>query len=133
MNTQHAIDGQQEMQEHFVADVMHRVSAPANSAVVGRTQRVVRARMRDAQTQKRTLRAVLLPLAFCSAMIVLIVHSAWQMLLQFGSSTSLAGMLTDSVGSLPENSMTLVLLSLWFLPLSMGVMVMIWFRRSRRS
>jgi hypothetical protein len=109
--------------EEQVTDALHQVNAAATHALVGRTQRMVRERGSVMQSQKRLLRSLLLPILVCSAMVVMIAHSAWMVLEQPNPEV-----VESSVSSTP-----LYLLTLWFLPLTAGVLVMIWFRRGRKG
>jgi|GEM_PF-1929374 len=130
MKMQPVIPEEQEMpgqyEEQYFADAMHRMGICANQTVVGRTQRLVQARARDNQSQQRMLRSLLLPLLVCSAMVMMIAHSAWTVVQQWNT------LLADNAETVAESGSPLLILTLWFLPLTMGVLVMIWFRRSRK-
>jgi hypothetical protein len=111
-------------QEQFIHGAMNHIGSAASHSVVGRTQRLVRERATENQSQRRKLRALWIPLLVCSAMIIMIAHSAWTLVEQW--STQFAGTDILSVTSTP-----LLLLTLWFVPLTMGVVVMILFSRGR--
>jgi len=126
MKMQRTMPEQHTMQEQYIADAMHHMDVGASHTVVGRTQRLMRERVRSNEMQKRSLRSLWLPLLVCSAMVMMIAHSAWALVEQWNV------LIEDSAESFPANSTPLLILTLWFMPLTMGVLVMLWFQRGRK-
>ncbi len=97
------------------------LSAAARAGLVNRTHRVVRERARALQANRNTMRGLLLPMLLCSLLMVTLVIAVWMVLDQY-----------DLVSSeLPPSIHHFFLLLLWFLPVSAGLVAMVWFRRSR--
>jgi hypothetical protein len=126
MKNQHPITHEQQVQEEFITEALHHMNTAADHVVVGRTQRLVRERVTDSQSQRRMLRSLWLPLMVCSSMVIMIAYSAWTVLEQWNT------MMADGAEFNSANNTPMLILTLWFLPLTMGVMVMIWFRSRKR-
>lgn len=93
----------------------------ARSQVVNRTQRVVREQallMRERRSQQRSLWA---PLLICSILLLVICYAVWAMMAGYDLTPT----------GVPDASDQLVLLLLWSLPVTLVVLGMIWFRRTR--
>ncbi len=96
-----------------------RVTARANA--VNRTHRIVRQRAQEIQASRTTMRGLLLPMLLCSTLMLTLVFAVWMLLDQY-----------DLVSSeLPSSIHHFFLLLLWFLPVSAGLVAMVWFRRGR--
>ena len=99
------------------------VSATARASMVNRTHRVVRQRAREMQANRSHLRGLFLPLLLCSTLMLTLVFAVWMLLDQY-----------DLVSSeLPPSIHHFFMLLLWFLPVSAGLVAMVWFRRSRNQ
>ena len=97
------------------------MNAAARSSMVNRTHRVVRERARALQENRKTMRGLLLPMLLCFLLMVTLVIALWMVLDQY-----------DLVSAeLPPSIHHFFLLLLWFLPVSAGLVAMVWFRRSR--
>ena len=99
------------------------ISASARASLVNRTHRVVRERAKAMAAQKNKLRSLWVPLAVCSAMLIILATGVWSLLEQYDVTPD---------GVIDSSHQFLVLL-LWFLPVSMALLAMVWFRRARRG
>ena len=96
----------------------------AKSGMVNRTHRVVRERARALQANRSRMRGLMLPLLLCSSLMILLFAAFWLVLEQYELISS------ESIGATPP-SHHLFLLLLWFLPVSVALIAMVWFSRSR--
>lgn len=99
------------------------MSASARASLVNRTHRVVRQRAKAIASQKNKLRSLWVPLSVCSAMLIILATGVWSLLDQYEVTPD---------GVIDSSDQFLVLL-LWFLPVSMVLLAMVWFRRTRRG
>ena len=107
----------------FAGDTGPTMSASARDGMVNRTHRVVRQRARELQANRRDLRGLLLPLLLCSLLMLALVFAVWMLLDQY-----------DVVSSeMPPSIHHFFLLLLWFLPVSAGLVALVWFHRSRNQ
>jgi uncharacterized membrane protein (DUF106 family) len=106
---------------------MMGISATAKSNMVNRTHRVVRERARTMQANRSRMRGLMLPLFLCSSIMILLFTAFWLVLEQYELVSS------ESTGAAPASSHHMFLLLLWFLPVSVALMGMVWFRRSRNQ
>jgi hypothetical protein len=97
------------------------MNAAARASMVNRTHRVVRERARMLQVRRSQLRSLWIPLTICSALLLMICSAVW---------TVLDGYELVPIG-VPDSSDQFLILFLWFFPLSMALLVMVWFRRTR--
>lgn len=95
----------------------------AAASLVNRTHRVVRARAEQMSARRNRIRSLWAPLAVCSSMVIIIVTAVWTLLDEYDISPSGA----------PDSSDQYMVLLLWFLPVSMVLLGMTWFRRGKRS
>lgn len=119
-------------QDRAVVAALQGIQVAANSALVGRTQRVVRQRALAMQAQKRRSRDLWLACSICSAWLIMMTHSAWTGFMQNGFMQYESG----AVGSLRpidmiESSAQMLVMAMWFLPVSAAVLMLVWFKRSR--
>ncbi|HWB33269.1 MAG TPA: hypothetical protein VG714_08865 [Acidobacteriaceae bacterium] len=109
------------------------MDAAAPAALVNRTHRVVRHRASVMQAQRSYMRSLLLPMGLCSILLTLAVFAIWSGMYQ---STDAAEAIQD-VASLASSDTNnhLVVAMLWFVPLTLIVLVAVWVRhiRSRES
>jgi uncharacterized membrane protein (DUF106 family) len=101
------------------------LNTTAKSSTVNRTHRVVRERARAMQANRSKMRGLLLPLLLCSSLMILLFAAFWMVVEQYEIVSS------EATGTAPGSSHHLVLLLLWFLPVSVALMAFVWFRRSR--
>ncbi len=109
----------------------------ARATVVNRTHRVVRKRAEQMQTQRNSVRGLIVPLMICSALLLMLSYAAWTVLP--GSSSLLGSVgseLEQEAGRLLENPVLETggpgsILFFWFLPVSAVTLGTVMFRRSR--
>jgi hypothetical protein len=94
----------------------------ARAATVNRTHRVVRERAKILKERRSRIRSLWIPLIVSAALLLMICHSVW---------TVLDGYELTSIG-IPDSSDQFLVLVLWFLPVSMALLVTVWFRRMRK-
>lgn len=106
-------------------------AAPA--ALVNRTHRVVRHRAKAMKAQRSCVNSLWVPLSLCSVFLALVTFAVWSGMYQ---STDAAEAIQD-VGSLTSFDTTnhLMVAMLWFVPLTLILLVAVWVRhvRSRES
>jgi uncharacterized BrkB/YihY/UPF0761 family membrane protein len=96
------------------------LNAGASAAVVNRTHRVVRERAKTIQEQKRRVRSLWIPLIVSFGFLASILFSVWSVL----DESELAS------NGIPDSSQNMMMLALWCIPLSVIVLVVVWFRRA---
>jgi hypothetical protein len=106
----------------FEGMAMRSMNPSARAAIVNRTHRVVRERAKTIATRRDRARSLWAPLAVCSALLVIICTAVWNVLDQYDLAPS----------GVPDSSDQFLVLFLWFFPVSMALLAMVWFRRSRR-
>ena len=122
------------------APEMTAASANARAAIVNRTHRVVRERAAAIHARKRTVRSLAVPLAICSALLLIVCHAVWTTVSQnsFGlgelgsvgeeleetASRLLSGQAMDSGGPV-------YILLMWFLPVSLVTIATVLVRRNQ--
>jgi len=112
--------------EFQARQALRSVPLAANAARVGRTHRVVHERALVMQETTRQWRSLWLPLTIGSAMMALICYSAWAGLTQY----DVAELSDDLLAGLRGGSQ-IMLLGLWFLPVTATALIFVWLRRSR--
>lgn len=98
------------------------MNVAAKASMVNRTHRVVRERAKMLQARRSRLRSLWIPLTICSALLLMICSAVW---------TVLDGYELTPIG-VPDSSDQFLILFLWFFPVSMALLVMVWFRRTRK-
>ena len=110
--------------EGEAASTFRQASASANlsapSALVNRTHRIVRQRASGIQEQRRRTRGLWAPMAVSFGLLALLLTAVWSLLDE--SEFLPAG--------LPDAAQQMLVLSLWFLPLSAAVLAVVLLRRS---
>jgi uncharacterized BrkB/YihY/UPF0761 family membrane protein len=101
-----------------LADAMF--NAASSASAVNRTHRVVRARARTLQEQKRRIRSLWFPLLVSFGFILSILFAVWSVLDESELFTN----------GIPDSSQNMMMLALWCVPLSVIVLVVVWFRRA---
>ena len=97
------------------------INATAKAAMVNRTHRVVRERAKVMQARRSKVRSLWIPLAVCSALIVIFCSAVWSVLDDYE-------LLPTGV---PDSRYQIFVLLLWFFPVSASLLAMVWFRRSK--
>lgn len=96
-----------------------RLSTAANSCLVNRTHRIIRARAGLLKARRSRVRSILLPLLVSSAMLMLVCYAIWNLFDEYELNPN----------GLPDASNQLFVFLLWFLPITAGVLGAIWYRR----
>ena len=97
-------------------------SAPARASVVNRTHRVVRERARTIAARRSRIRSLWIPLAVCSSLLIILCTAVWSVLDQYDVTPN----------GVPDASNQYLVLCLWFFPVSMGLLAVVWLRRNRK-
>jgi hypothetical protein len=100
-----------------------KMNMSARASIVNRTHRVVRERARMLEERRSRVRSLWIPLTICAALLLMICSAVW---------TVLDGYDLTPIG-VPDSSDQFLVLLLWFLPVSMALMVTVLFRRMRRG
>lgn len=95
------------------------VHATARACLVNRTHRVVRERARMLQARRSRTRSLWLPLLISGGLLGLVVFAVWSILDQYEATP---------IG-LPDASAQMFVLTLWCLPVSVGILAVVWIRR----
>ncbi len=107
----------------FARAALPQMNASARASMVNRTHRVVRERAKMLQAHRSRVRSLWIPLTICSAMLLMICSAVWIVL---------DGYELVPIG-VPDSSDQFLVLVLWFLPVSMALLVMVLFRRMRKG
>ena len=107
-------------QSAFVRSAL--AGAPARASVVNRTHRVVRERAKTIAARRSRARSLWIPLAVCSSLLVIICTAVWSALDAYDVTPN----------GMPDASNQFLVLCLWFLPVSMALLALILFQRSRK-
>ena len=92
----------------------------ASSERVNRTHRVVRERARVLNERKSRIRSLSVPLLLCGGLVAILVCALWSILGEYELVPA---------GPLLDASQQMLVLTLWFLPLSGLLLGVVWFRR----
>ena len=106
----------------FARSVLTGMNATARSSMVNRTHRVVRERAQAIAARRDRERSLWVPMAVCSALVLIICTAVWSVLDQYEISPT----------GVPDSSDQFLVLGLWFFPVSMALLAMVWFRRTRK-
>lgn len=99
-----------------------KINVVAKASMVNRTHRVVRERAKMLEARRSRIRSLWIPLAVSSMFLVLICSVVWKVL---------DGYELIPIG-VPDASDQFLVLALWFFPVSMALLVTVWFRRMRK-
>ncbi len=105
----------------FARAALPEMNTSARASTVNRTHRVVRERAKILQARRSRVRSLWIPLTMCSALLLMICYAVW---------TVLDGYEITPMG-IPDSSDQFLVLLLWFFPVSMALLLMVWFRRMR--
>jgi hypothetical protein len=101
----------------------------ARAGVVNRTHRVVRHRAKVLKERRSHVRSLMVPLAICSALLILTVAAVWSGLFE---SSEAAGAVQDVTSLAASDAMDhFLVVLLWFVPVSLAVLGTVWFTRFR--
>jgi hypothetical protein len=94
----------------------------ARASVVNRTHRVVRERAKTMAARRSRFRSLWIPMMVCSSLLVIICTAVWSVLDAYEVTPS----------GVPDASNQFLVLCLWFLPVSMGLLAVVLFQRARK-
>jgi hypothetical protein len=94
------------------------MNSAASASAVNRTHRVVRERAKSMQERKRRVQSLWIPLTVCFGLMASILFALWNLLDESEFFPN----------GIPDASQQLMVISLWCLPLSVVVLVVVWFR-----
>ncbi len=93
----------------------------ARAKMVNRTHRIVREQALNMQEQRARSRSLWVPLAICSALLMVICYAIWFMMDD-------ASLVPNGV---PDASDQMMILLLWSLPVTAVALGLVWFKRGR--
>ena len=99
------------------------IQATAQAAMVNRTHRVIRERAKLIQARRSKVRSLWIPMAVCSALIIIFCSAIWSVLDEYELVPT----------GVPDSRYQIFVLLLWFFPVSASLLAMVWFRRSRNQ
>ena len=106
----------------FARAAMEGSTVPARASVVNRTHRVVRERAQSIEARRNRVRSLWVPLAVCSALLIILSTAVWSILDQYEATPT----------GVPDASNQFLVLLLWFLPVSMALLALVLFRGARK-
>jgi hypothetical protein len=106
----------------FVRSALINANMQARASVVNRTHRVVRERAKTMAARRNRFRSLWIPLAVCSSLLVIICTAVWSVLDQYEVTPN----------GVPDASNQFLVLCLWFLPVSMALLAVVLFQRTRK-
>jgi hypothetical protein len=106
----------------FAREAMGNAMPTARASVVNRTHRVVRERAKTIAARRSRVRSLWIPLAVCSALLVILSTTVWSVLDQYDVTPN----------GVPDASNQFLVLLLWFLPVSLALLALVLFRRARK-
>jgi len=104
-------------------NVRSTAHATARAAMVNRTHRVVHERAKTMQARRSKARSLWVPMLVCSALVIILCTTIWTILDEYELVPT----------GMPDASQQILVLLLWFLPLSAALLAMVWFRRTRSN
>ena len=117
----------------FARDVLNGMDAAARGHLVNRTHRVVRQRAKMMQARRSYVRSLTLPLIVCSALLILTVLAVWSGLYQYQASEAADALQDMASAAYNQASDHILVVLLWFVPVSLTVVAAVWLSRSRRA
>jgi hypothetical protein len=103
----------------------------ASSQLVNRTHRVVRYRAQEMKARRSYIRSLLVPLAICSALLILSISAAWTGLYESQNAADALQDVSSTIAAASDNQFMVVLF--WFVPVTLAVMGTVWLTRTRDS
>jgi protein-S-isoprenylcysteine O-methyltransferase Ste14 len=97
------------------------LNVTARASLVNRTHRVVRERAKQMASRRKRIRSLMVPMAVSAALLVILVTAVWTLFDEYEVSPT---------GVVDSSDQYMVLL-VWFLPLSVALLGMVWFTRIR--
>jgi hypothetical protein len=93
----------------------------ARAPMVNRTHRVVRERAKQMSARRSKFRSLWAPLAVCASLLVILVTAVWNLLDEYDLTPN----------GTPDASDQFAVLLMWFLPVSVAVVAMVWLKRTQ--
>jgi membrane-associated HD superfamily phosphohydrolase len=121
----------QDESKSFAQSAMRAVPVAVRAGVVNRTHRVVRERAKILQEKRERDRSLMLPLLLCSALLLLTAFAVWSGLYQYQAAEAVQADVTALAANDVTNHFLVVML--WFVPVSIALMVTVWVRHSRNN
>lgn len=118
-------------QASFARHAVRSASLGARSAVVNRTHRVVRERARVLHERRSRVRSLMAPMLLCAVLLTLSVLAVWTGMYQYQAVEAMEADVA-AIAAADLNNHALVAL-LWFVPVSLAVLITVWLRRTRHS
>jgi len=103
----------------------------ASSQLVNRTHRVVRFRAQEMKARRSYIRSLMVPLAICSALLILSVAAVWTGLYDSQNAADALQDVSSTIAAASENQFMVVLF--WFVPVTLALMGTVWLTRTRDS
>jgi hypothetical protein len=97
------------------------LDSTAHASMVNRTHRVVRERAQLMKARRSRVRSLWIPMIVCSALLMILCSAVWSVLDQYELAPT----------GVPDSGDQMMVLLLWFFPVSAAVLAMVWFRRTR--
>jgi hypothetical protein len=98
------------------------MNTAARASTVNRTHRVVREKAKRLEAQRSRVRSLWIPLTVCAALLLIMCSAVWTVLDGYELNPTW----------IPSSTNQFLILFLWFFPVSMALLVMVWFRRTRK-
>ena len=108
--------------DFFARAAVTGMDTTARSSMVNRTHRVVRERAQVIAAQRDRERSLWAPLAVSAALVMILCTAVWSVLDQYEAAPM----------GVPSASNQFLVLLIWFFPVSMALLAMVWFRRTRK-
>jgi len=110
------------------------VNMGARAGVVNRTHRVVRQRAQVMQAQRSRMRSLMVPLILCSALLILCAVAVWTGVYQYEAAEAAEAVQADVAAlAATEAANHFLAVLLWFVPVSIALLITVWVRRSRNN
>ena len=103
----------------------------ASSRLVNRTHRVVRYRALEMKARRNYIRSLMVPLAICSALLILSIAAVWTGLYDSQNAADALQDVSSTIAAVSDNQFMVVLF--WFVPVTLAVMGTVWLTRTRDS
>jgi hypothetical protein len=98
-----------------------QLNSNARASAVNRTHRVVREQALTLRAQRSESRGLMVPLGISSALLVVVCYAVWAVMDNYEATPS----------GVPDASDQLLVMLLWFLPVTVVVLGIVWLRRTR--
>jgi len=99
-----------------------RMDVAARASLVNRTHRIVRERASQMSSRRKKIRSLIMPLVVSTAMLVILVTAVWTLFEEYGLKYN----------GVVDSSDQYLMLLIWFLPVSLALLGMVGWTRSRR-